>query len=123
MNKPKILAVDDQPENLRLIVEALKQDYSVIATTSGEKAFELAQKEPKPAVILSDISMPVMDGYQLLEKLKGHDNLTSIPVIFITGDSDEDAYEKGIQKGAFDFVLKPISPTLLKNRIKKSLML
>lgn len=121
MTKPKIIAVDDQPENLSLIVEILKSDYSVIATTSAKNTLELAQKEPRPVAILLDISMPEMDGFQVLEQLKDHAELSAVPVIFVTGDDDEVAYKKGIALGAFDFVLKPVSPALLRNRIKHCL--
>lgn len=121
MTKPKIIAVDDQPENLSLIVEILKNDYSVIASTSAQKTLELAQKEPRPAAILLDVSMPEMDGFQVLEQLKDNAELSAIPVIFVTGDDDEAAFEKGIAMGAFDFVLKPVSPALLRNRVKHCL--
>lgn len=121
MSKPKIIAVDDQPENLSLIVEILKSDYSVIATTSAKKTLELAQKEPPPAAILLDVSMPELDGLQVLEQLKNDAALAAIPVIFVTGGEDEADYEKGIALGAFDFVVKPISPALLRNRIKHCL--
>ena len=117
MTKPKIIAVDDQPENLSLIVEILKSDYSVIASTSAKKTLELARKEPRPVAILLDVSMPEMDGFEVLEQLKTHAELSAIPVIFVTGDNDEAAYEKGITLGAFDFVVKPVSPALLRKRI------
>ena len=119
MTKPRILAVDDQSENLGLIVEILKADYSVIATTSPLKAFELAQKEPRPAVILLDVTMPEMDGFAVLQQLKSQAELSAIPVIFVTGGNDEADYEKGFSLGAADFVTKPISPALLKNRVRR----
>ena len=119
--KTKIVAIDDQPENLRLIVEILKQDYSVIAATSGEKGLQLAVKDPLPGVILLDVFMPEMDGFMVLESLKKNPETMNIPVIFVTGDSDEETYKKGLKAGATDFVQKPVSPALLKQRIKNSL--
>ena len=118
MNKPKLIAVDDQPENLRLLVEILKNEYSVIATTDPKKTFDLAAASPKPAAILLDISMPEMSGYDVIEQLKANPESASIPVIFVTGDDHEEDYEKGFQLGVYDYVNKPISPSLLKARIK-----
>jgi len=121
MNKPKIITIDDQPENLQMIVQILKDDYSVIASTSAQKAFDLVEKHKDAALILLDVFMPEMNGFEVLEQLKSAENAVDIPVIFVTGIENEQDYEKGLALGAFDFVQKPISPLLLKNRIKNCL--
>lgn len=115
--KLKIIAIDDQPENLQMIVQMLKDDYSVIATTSAKKAVELATKHKDAAAILLDIFMPEMSGFEVIEALKLNPATNNIPVIFVTGNDEELDYKKGLVLGAYDFVLKPISPSLLINRI------
>ncbi len=121
MSKPKILVVDDQPENLRLLVEILKHDYAVIAATSGEKALQLIQDGLEPVVILLDILMPGLSGFEVCERLQLNPVTKSYPVLFVTGRDDEADYEQGIALGAFDFIQKPVSPTLLMVRIKRCL--
>jgi len=121
MDKSKIIAVDDQPENLQLIIETLKHDYAVVVTTSAKKALSLALRTPKAAAILLDVSMPEMNGFDVLSQLKSNVETQDIPVIFVTGHNDENDFEKGIALGASDFVIKPISPTLLKQRLKNCL--
>lgn len=119
--KLKIIAIDDQPENLQMIVQMLKDEFSVIASTSGKMAVNLAIKHPDTAVILLDMFMPEMSGIEVLTALRKDPATAKIPVIFVTGNNDELDYEKGLALGAYDFVLKPISPSLLINRIKHCL--
>jgi putative two-component system response regulator len=119
--KLKIIAIDDQPENLQMIVQILKGEYAVIATTNGKMAVELAKKHQDTAVILLDMFMPEMSGIDVLLALKAEPTTAHIPVIFVTGNNDELDYEKGLALGAYDFVLKPISPSLLINRIRHCL--
>ncbi len=119
--KLKVIAIDDQPENLQMIVQMLKGEYSVIATTAGKMAVDLAQKHHDTAVILLDMFMPEMSGLEVLLALKEEPSTAHIPVIFVTGNNDEHDYEKGLSLGAYDFVLKPISPSLLINRIRHCL--
>ncbi len=118
MSKPKILAVDDQPENLRLLVEILKHDYAIIAATSGEKALQLIQDGLEPVAILLDVLMPGLNGFDVCQRLKSDPVAQSFPVLFVTGRDDEADFEQGIALGAFDFIQKPVSPVLLMNRIK-----
>ncbi len=117
MKKIKIIAIDDQPENLQMIVQMLKDDYSVIASTAGNMAVDLAKKHPDAAVILLDVFMPEISGFEVLSQLKSCQETQHIPVIFVTGVNSEQDYEQGLALGGYDFVLKPISPTLLKNRV------
>lgn len=119
MEKRKVLAVDDQPENLRLIMEILKNDYTIVVATHAKKALDLAIKTPQPDVILIDVRMPEMDGFELAQALKANDETSSIPFMFVTGADQEQDFEQGIALGAEDFITKPISPTLLKHRLLK----
>ena len=117
MNKPKIIAIDDQPENLQMILQILKEDYSVIACTSGNKTLELALKHPDASVILLDVFMPKVSGFEVIQQLKSCPDTQHIPVIFVTGVNEEKDYIQGLTLGGYDFVLKPISPALLRNRV------
>ncbi|PKH06004.1 two-component system response regulator [Moritella sp. Urea-trap-13] len=118
MKKIKIIAIDDQAENLQMIVQMLKDDYSVIASITGNMAIDLAKKHADAAVILLDVFMPDISGFDVLKQLKSCQETQHIPVIFVTGVNSEQDYAQGLSLGAYDFVLKPISPTLLKNRIR-----
>ena len=119
--KPKILVVDDIPGNIQIIMQALKDEYSVIAATSGEKALALASGDSPPSIILLDVMMPGMDGYEVCRRLKENEKTGSIPVMFIT-TLDEDVNEaKGLDLGAVDYIAKPINPALVKKRIKNQL--
>ena len=119
--KPKILVVDDVPGNIQIIMQALKDEYSVIAATSGEKALALASGDSRPSIILLDVMMPGMDGYEVCRRLKENEKTSGIPVMFIT-TLDEDVNEaKGLDLGAVDYIAKPINPALVKKRIKNQL--
>lgn len=117
MTKKKIIAVDDQPENLKMLLAILKDDYSIIVATNGAKALELAAEPPYASAILLDVSMPEMDGFEVLEVLKANPEIAHIPVLFVSGHTDEAHYQKGLALGAYDFVSKPISPAILKHRL------
>ena len=81
--KKKILIVDDVPDNIQILIEAVRDEYSVIAATSGERALVLSQVEPLPEIILLDVMMPGMDGYELCRRLKNNPVTADIPVMFI----------------------------------------
>jgi len=120
--KPTVLVVDDAPENLHVLMEALKADYAILAATSGEKALELAAKK-NPDLILLDVLMPGLDGYEVCRRLKADPHTEEIPVIFITGLADEDDEVKGLSLGAIDYVTKPFNPLLVKARVKNHIAL
>ena len=120
MSKPKIIIVDDQPENLQILVEILKSEYSVIATTSPNRALELARDHPRPEAILLDVIMPEMDGFSLCEKLKSIPEISDVPVLFVTSAASEDDYQKGLSAGGDDFLQKPVSATLLLHRLNRA---
>lgn len=116
--KPTILVVDDTPDNLHLISSIFKDEYRVKIAHNGEKALTIAQSDSPPDLILLDIMMPDMDGFEVAQRLRGHPSSEHIPVIFVTAMSGEDARLKGMELGAVDFVTKPIDPDSLKIRVK-----
>jgi len=122
-NKRKILIVDDVPENLHVMINILKNDYTVIVATTGAKALELANKEPLPEIILLDIVMPEMDGYEVCRRLKSNYKTRDIPIIFITARSEPDDEAKGLALGAVDYIAKPVVPELVKARVYNHLEL
>ncbi len=104
-----VLVVDDTPENIDVLVGILKQHFKVKAAPSGEKALKSSKKKP-PDLILLDIMMPEMDGYQVLEQLKADPDTAGIPVVFVTGMSDNADQEKGLAMGAKGYLTKPVDP-------------
>lgn len=121
--RPKVLIVDDMPENIRMLIELLKDDYITIPAKSGEAAILKAQKAPQPDLILLDVLMPDMDGYEVCQKLKQEDATREIPVIFLTGLDEVDNEAKGFAEGAVDYVTKPFQPVTVKARVKSHIEL
>ena len=119
--RPTVLVVDDTPDNLKLISGLLKDAYRVKIATGGGKALALAGSEPPPDLILLDIMMPEMDGYEVCRRLKADRNTRDIPVIFLTAMTAEEDEEKGLRLGAVDYITKPYSPSLVKARIRAHL--
>jgi putative two-component system response regulator len=115
-----IFVVDDNETSLTAAENALVNDYRVIALSSAAKMFEALTKFI-PDLILLDIKMPDMSGYEALERLKGNDSYADIPVIFLSGLSDAISEAHGIELGAVDFIMKPFTEPVLLNRIKKHL--
>ncbi len=113
----KVLVVDDEKANRLLLTELLKDDYRVMLAKDGEMALALALRH-RPDIVLLDVVMPGMDGYQVLRELKGRDETRVIPVIFISAlDSLEDE-EKGLLLGAADYIAKPFHPPIVRARIR-----
>ncbi len=121
--KQKILIVDDVAENIHFLMNILKGEYSIIAATNGEKALEHARKEPRPDLILLDIMMPGMDGYEVCTTLKEDEATAGIPVIFVTAMGEIADETKGLQLGAVDYLTKPVIPELVKSRVFNQLEL
>lgn len=119
-NRPTILVVDDTLPNLLLIVNLLKKNYRIKVTDNGFKALELARAEP-PDLILLDIMMPVMDGFEVCRRLKADEITRHVPVIFITSKTEIEDQELGFSIGAVDFIHKPISPPIVIARVKTHL--
>jgi serine phosphatase RsbU (regulator of sigma subunit) len=121
--KNTILIVDDAPENIELIGGILKDYYNIKIATDGKTALKNAKTTPKPDLILLDIIMPGMNGYEVCSKLKMDKETQEIPVIFISSKSLVEDEAKGFESGAVDYITKPIKPVLLNARIKTHLTL
>ncbi|MBE9608780.1 response regulator [Chitinilyticum piscinae] len=122
MTNADILVIDDTPENLRLVSALLKDRYKVRVATSGAQALELVRRQP-PDLILLDIMMPEMDGYEVCRQLKSELDSCSIPVIFLTARNEVDDETHGFELGAVDYITKPISPPILLARVATHLTL
>src|SRR5208283_2694911 len=121
--KPKILIVDDTPENIQILMGTLKDQYTIVAAINGEKALRMAVVDPRPDMILLDVMMPGMDGYEVCRRLKDNPLCANIPVIFVTAMSDEHNEEFGLSLGAVDYVTKPIRPAVVRARVRTHLAL
>ncbi len=117
-----VLAVDDTPENLAVVNALLRGLYKVKVSSSGEHALAIAANT-SPDLILLDIMMPGLDGYEVCRRLKADPETADIPVIFLTAKSDEEGEQRGFDLGAVDYITKPISPPLLLARVKAQLSL
>ena len=120
--RPVVLAVDDTPENLDVVRGLLVPDYKVKAATNGATALKIAQKQP-PDIILLDIMMPDMDGYEVCRQLKSNPATAAIPVIFLTARDQTADEAKGFELGAADYIHKPVNPPILKARVKTHIAL
>ena len=117
-----ILVVDDSAENIDILNAILRPHYLVRAATNGERAIEIAQSR-KPDIILLDIMMPGIDGYEVCRRLKENPKTSSIPVLFITTKGEVEDEKKGFELGAADYITKPISPPIVEARIRTHLAL
>ncbi len=118
-----ILIVDDTPINIGVISGALKDIYKTKVATNGEKALTIASGEQKPDLILLDVMMPGMDGYEVCRRLKADPNTQKIPVIFLTGQTGTEDETRGFEVGAVDYIHKPFSEAVVKARVHTHLML
>ena len=116
-----ILAVDDTPENLDVVKGALGAQYVIKAAINGMIALKIAQKG-SPDLILLDIRMPGMDGFEVMEQLQADEVTRRIPVIFLTGESDREVKQRAQDMGAAGFVTKPIDGTMLRQTVAAALM-
>jgi sigma-B regulation protein RsbU (phosphoserine phosphatase) len=121
--KKLVLVVDDAPANLQVVRSILKDDFKIKVATSGAKALELVKTKPYPDLILLDVMMPEMDGYEVCGILKSTPEARDIPVIFLTGKTDTDDETKGFEVGAVDYIHKPFSPAVVKARVHTHLVL
>jgi sigma-B regulation protein RsbU (phosphoserine phosphatase) len=120
--KPVILAVDDTPENLDVVKGILASDYVIKAAISGPIALKIAEKQP-PDLILLDIMMPGMDGYEVCQRLKDNPDTRDIPVIFLTAMDQTSDEAHGFSLGAADYIAKPVNPPILQARVRTHLAL
>ncbi|MGH8686356.1 MAG: response regulator [Burkholderiales bacterium] len=121
--KPSVLIVDDSPENLTLMNGLLREDYRTKVANSGARALSLAAADPKPDIVLLDIMMPEMDGYEVCRRLKADAATRDIPVIFLTAKVEVEDEQQGFDVGAVDYITKPISPPIVLARVKTQLTL
>src|SRR5271168_182658 len=121
--KKTVLLVDDAPANIQIANSILKDIYKVRIATSGAKALELAKVTPPPDLILLDVMMPEMDGYEVCTQLKRNPETRDIPVIFLTGQTEVEDETKGFGVGAVDYIHKPFSPTVVQARVRTHLLL
>ncbi|MDD2567076.1 MAG: diguanylate cyclase [Thiovulaceae bacterium] len=116
-NENVVLVVDDVASNAQLLASILQSEYRVKIAQDGERALELARSEPIPDIILLDVEMPQMDGFEVLRRLKADHATKDIPVIFVTGNDATHQEERGLLEGAVDYITKPIRPVIVKARI------
>lgn len=120
--RPKLLLVDDEPTNLQVLRQVLQDDYRLFFAKGGDKALELAAREC-PDLILLDVMMPGMTGYEVCSRLKQSEATAAIPVIFVTALVDVDDEARGFEVGAVDYITKPISPPIVRARVRTHLSL
>jgi len=120
---PTVLVVDDTPDNLVLVSELLGDSYRVKVANSGARALKAAQTDPVPDLVLLDIMMPEMDGYEVCRQLKAAAATRDIPIIFLTARADSDDERLGLELGAVDYITKPMSPSIVLARVQTHLAL
>ena len=120
--RPTLLIVDDEPTNLQVLRQILQADYRLLFARDGHKALELAGSE-RPDLILLDVMRPGMPGHEACAALKGHPDTRSIPVIFVTALAETDNEALGFELGAVDYIVKPVSPPIVKARVRNHLSL
>jgi len=118
---PTLLIVDDTPDNLFLLSQMFKDDYTVRVANSGEKALQICCSDDPPDLALLDVMMPGMDGFEVATRMREHPAAEAIPVIFVTAMDGNNARLRGLELGAVDFVNKPVDPSILKPRVRNFL--
>jgi PAS domain S-box-containing protein len=119
--KRTILVVDDTPDDIVILDQILREEYHVKVATNGESALEIARSDPPPDLILLDIMMPDMDGFEVCRQLKGDSKGASIPVIFLTAKVMVTDEKQGFETGAVDYIRKPVDPDIVRARVKAQL--
>jgi len=120
--KGSVLIVDDEKANILTLTNILSHEYTIYAARNGQDAIEMIENN-MPDLILLDIVMPDMDGYEVITRLKSSDNTKDIPVLFITGLSDENAEEKGLALGASDYISKPFNSAIVTLRVRNQIQI
>jgi PleD family two-component response regulator len=118
-----ILIIDDEVTNISVLNELLQPHYNVLFAKDGKTGIKIASSTSKPDLILLDIIMPDLDGYQVIKLLKSDEYTSKIPIIFITAKGQEEDEAKGFELGAVDYITKPFKPVVVKARIKSHLEL
>ncbi|HEX7636756.1 MAG TPA: HD domain-containing phosphohydrolase [Burkholderiaceae bacterium] len=121
--RPTLLIVDDNPRNLAVLGEILQADHHVLAANSGARALELLARTPAPDLVLLDIMMPGMDGFEVLRRMRRLEGARDVPVIFVTAMTDSDDQSRGLRMGAVDYITKPLRPAIVAARVQTHLAL
>ncbi len=121
--KPRILIVDDERFNRNVLADLLKPNYTVVLAKSGQQAIEKAAADKRPDLILLDIMMPEMDGYEVCRRLKADPHTAEIPIIFVTAMQETEDERKGLEAGAIDYIAKPFSPAIVDARVRNHIAL
>jgi len=117
-DKALILIVDDEAANIQVLAACLNDDYRIKVAISGEQCLALLQEDEIPDLILLDIEMPGMNGYEVCGQIKNNELIADVPVIFVTAKDNESDEEKGFNLGAVDYITKPVTPSIVKARVK-----
>ena len=123
LSKPSILVVDDTAANIKILADLLRRDYLLSVATSGSDALEIAFSNDRPDLVLLDIVMPDMDGYEVCRRLKADPRTQDVAVIFVTAMGEVDDETKGFSLGAVDYITKPVQPPIVKARVATHLEL
>ena len=121
--KPVVLVVDDEPNNIRLVLDLLKSTCQVLVATSAMKGLEILSKNNEIELVLLDIMMPEMSGIEMMQQMQNTAALTKVPVVFLTANAQSQSYWDGLNLGAKDYILKPIVPEVLWARVNHLLNL
>jgi len=122
-NKPRILIVDDTPLNIRILAESLSADYQIKVAPNGNAALNIIESQEQPDLILLDVMMPDMDGYEVCRRLKQNPDTKAIPIVFITAKTDVLDEELGLKLGAIDYITKPFHLSIVKARVRNHINL
>lgn len=122
LSKPRLLLVDDQPVNIQLMHREFAGDYEMNMATTGEQALKIC-REQVPDLILLDVEMPGLNGFEVCQRLKADATTRDIPVIFVTAHNDVSQETRGLEAGAVDFIAKPINPKIVRARVKTHITL
>ncbi|NJL58937.1 MAG: response regulator [Desulfobacteraceae bacterium] len=123
MERASVLIVDDERYNINLLADILKSDYRILVAKNGEEALEVAMSDDMPDMILLDIMMPGMDGYEVCRRLKADMKTRDIPIIFVTAMTEMEDEAKGLDIGAIDYIVKPVSLPIVKARVRNHVLL
>lgn len=121
ISESKILIVDDTEENIDILIEAFGNEYDIAVAMDGETALESLEEEI-PDIILLDIMMPDMDGYEVCRRIKENKQLSKVPIIFLTAMTDIDSKLKGFELGAADYITKPFDISEIKTKVNSNLL-
>ncbi len=122
-DKCTVLIVDDQPANIHVLAKLIRNDYHILAATNGPKALEMAFGDNAPDLILLDIMMPEMDGYEVCRHLRANPKTVDTPVIFVTGKTSMDDEAYGLELGAVDYISKPYQAPIIRARVRNQIEL